>query len=161
FAGETNWCTLNVEKIYPGYPNAKELTLGHEDGTTWVPAECDVSIRPGWFYSPTTDGKVKTLDQLMEIYYGSIGRGGNLLLNVPVNRKGLISKEDSTRLMEFRETVSSSFKENLASGAKVTSKSMKGYPTSNLVDGNSRTYWSSGDKSKNAASMILEFNKPI
>jgi len=54
FAGETNWCTLNANKVYPGYPHAEELTPGHEGGTVWVPAECDVSIRPGWFYSPET-----------------------------------------------------------------------------------------------------------
>ena len=112
YAGETNWNTLNGDKVFPGYPNYKELTTGHEDGTHWIPAECDVSIRPGWFYSPETDGEVKSVEQLMDIYLGSVGRGSNLLLNVPVNREGLISKEDSTRLMEFARARKKMFANN-------------------------------------------------
>ena len=141
FAGETNWNTLHGDKVFPGYPNYKELTPGHEDGTHWIPAEADVSIRPGWFYSPETDGKVKTLNQLMDIYLGSVGRGANLLLNVPVNREGLISKEDSIRLMEFHQTRKKMFSNNLAPDTKISSgasdKRLK-----NLTDQNQNTIWS-------------------
>jgi alpha-L-fucosidase len=138
YAGETNWNTLNGAKVFPGYPNYKELTPGHEDGTHWIPAECDVSIRSGWFYSPETDGKVKSTEQLMDIYLGSVGRGANLLLNVPVNREGLISKEDSTRLMEFGEARKKMFAVNIASKASV---STSGKVNNKLNDGNNETIW--------------------
>lgn len=145
FAGETNWCTLDGSKVYPGYPNYKELTTGLEGGGDWIPAECDVSIRPGWFYSPETDGKVKGVKKLAEIYLGSVGRGGNLLLNVPVDRRGLIAKEDSSRLMEFRSWRDQSFGRNLTAGAKITGAARKGYGAGNLNDQKSSTSWSPAD----------------
>ncbi len=154
YAGETNWNTLNGDKVYPGYPNYKELTPGHEDGTHWIPAECDVSIRPGWFYSPETDSKVKSLEQLVDIYLGSVGRGANLLLNVPVNREGLIAKEDSIRLMEFNQARKKMFAINLAAKAKVTS----GKVLLNLSDSNIETFWSA--KNNTPVSIELEWTKP-
>ena len=160
FAGETNWCTLNANKVYPGYPHAEELTPGHEGGTVWVPAECDVSIRPGWFYSPETDGQVKTLHQLMEIYYGSIGRGGNLLLNVPVDRRGLIAKGDSTRLLEFRQSIDRSFAKNLAASAEIRSSSRNGYQPKNLTDGNLGTAWAP-EGNQTTGTITLQFEKAI
>jgi len=122
FAGATNWSTLNVKGFEPGKnaPATTILNRGDEDGEQWVPAESDVSIRPGWFYSAATDDKVKSLAQLLEIYYASVGRNSNLLLNVPVDRRGLIHANDSTRLMEFRRLLNETFKTNLARNAKVT-----------------------------------------
>jgi alpha-L-fucosidase len=144
YAGETNWCTLNADQVYPGYPNYEELTPGHEDGSHWVPAECDVSIRPGWFYSSDTDDQVKTLNELLDIYYGSVGRGGNLLLNIPVDRRGLIHPNDSARLMEFKTAIDFSFQQNLAPYAKIESSSQHNdHPKANLVDGRADTHWAS------------------
>lgn len=160
YAGETNWCTLNAEKVYPGYPGAKELTQGHEDGSTWVPAECDVSIRPGWFYTPDTDGKVKSLEQLMNIYYGSIGRGGNLLLNVPADRRGLIPREDSIRLMEFRDRILADFHENLAGASTTRSKSRKGYPARQAIDGDERTAWAPPGNQV-TGELQMDFKSPV
>jgi alpha-L-fucosidase len=154
YAGETNWNTLNGELVYPGYPNYKELTPGHEDGTHWIPAECDVSIRPGWFYSPDTDSKVKSVDQLMDIYLGSVGRGANLLLNVPVNREGLIAKEDSTRLMEFHQARARAFPTNLVSSATVLGNGKK---VKQLTDGNNNTFWAAPNKQ---ASVELHWKQP-
>lgn len=147
YAGETNWCTLNADKVYPGFPDYQELTPGHENGTHWVPAECDVSIRPGWFYSPDTDNKVKTVDQLVDIYYGSVGRGANLLLNVPVDRRGLIHPNDSVRLMEFREAIDNDFTKNIAGYSRVKATSLRrGYPSYHVVDGIPGTYWAGKSK---------------
>ncbi len=160
FAGETNWCTLNTDKVYPGYPNTAELTMGHEDGSTWTPAECDVSIRPGWFYSPDTDTKVKSVDQLMEIYYGSVGRGANLLLNVPVDRRGLIASPDSVRLIEFRQRVDRVFKQNLAAAASINGTSQPRYPATNLIDGKAETMWI-GSSATGEQSIVLAFQKNI
>lgn len=158
FAGLTNWNTLNVKKVYPGYPDYHELTPGHEDGTHWVPAECDVSIRPGWFYSPDTDDQVKSLDELVEIYYGSVGRGSNLLLNVPVDRRGLIPYADSVRLMELAEVIRNSFDENLAVMGEVSASSaFNNFNAKHLVDNDVRTYWAAADS---LAEIELTLNDP-
>ena len=73
FAGATNWSFLRAGEVYPGYPKYRELQYGHADGNQWVPAECDVSIRPGWFYHPEEDDRVKTVEQLTDLYYRSVG----------------------------------------------------------------------------------------
>ena len=104
YAGETNWCRLDTEGFTPGAgaPERDTLNCGNVHGAYWIPAECDVSIRPGWFYSPSTDDRIKTVDELMEIWFASVGRGANLILNVPPDRTGHISRADSLRLMEFK-----------------------------------------------------------
>lgn len=114
YAGETNWSMLRRAEFYPGTPNNKPLTEGHENGTHWLPAECDVSIRPGWFYHPAEDAKVKSLQELLDIYYKSVGRNAVLLLNVPADKRGLIHENDAARLRELRATLDETFKTNLA-----------------------------------------------
>jgi alpha-L-fucosidase len=79
----------------------------------WYPAECDVSIRPGWFYHPSEDAQVKTLDELLDIYYKSIGRNSVLLLNVPPDRRGLIHENDASRLAEFGAEIKRRFGRSL------------------------------------------------
>jgi len=80
----------------------------------WHPAECDVSIRPGWFYHPAEDQQVKTLEQLMDIYYQSVGRNSVLLLNVPPDPRGLIHENDAARLAEFGAEIERRFGQSLA-----------------------------------------------
>jgi alpha-L-fucosidase len=116
-AGETNWSTLRRNEFFPGTPDYGQLSAGHENGTHWVPAECDVSIRPGWFYHAHEDDKVKSVEQLVDIYYKSVGRNGVLLLNVPPDRRGLIHENDAARLAEFRAVLDETFKTNLADSA--------------------------------------------
>ena len=89
-AFETSWNPINLQGIYPGHPDYTKVAAGQADGTDWVPPEVDVSIRPGWFYHPAEDGRVKTVEKLVEIYEQSVGRGSNLLLNIPPDRRGLI-----------------------------------------------------------------------
>ena len=147
-AGETNWATINVEGFEPGNgaPSKKVLSEGEVDGRSWIPTETDVSIRPGWFYSPSTDNKVKTLEQLMDIYYTSVGRNSNLLLNVPPDRRGKIYPADSLRLMQFREAITAVFDENLMLGSKIkASNTRRGFPADNIIDGNYDTYWATKD----------------
>jgi alpha-L-fucosidase len=147
FAGETNWSMLRRDEFYPGTPNYRQLTEGHENGTHWVPAECDVSIRPGWFYHSAEDDKVKSLAQLLDIYYGSVGRNGVLLLNVPADTRGLIHENDVARLKELREVLDETFRTNLAQGKWVTpvSPSTMDFggspPTRKVTDGDSHTSW--------------------
>lgn len=103
----TNWSLLRGREVYPGYNHPEELPQGHSDGDQWTPAECDVSIRPGWFYHESEDTLVKSPRQLAEIYYQSVGRNGLMLLNVPVNREGLIHPTDSANLVAFRQLIDS------------------------------------------------------
>ncbi len=104
FAGETCWGMISPEGYGRGAtgPPQKMLNEGLENGTQWIPAECDVSIRPGWFWHPEEDAKVKSVEELEAIWLASVGRGASLLLNVPANRHGLVSEEDANRLRDFR-----------------------------------------------------------
>jgi alpha-L-fucosidase len=154
--GETSWSTLNTKGFGIGKlaPEGKVLNTGNENGEHWIPGEADVSIRPGWFYSPKTDDEVKTLTELSTIYNSSVGRNANLLLNVPVDRKGLIHPNDSTRLVAFGKLIKDSFKNNLAKNQKITAsnvrENVKRFAAQNLTDGNFDTYWASNDDVKNA-----------
>ena len=111
--GTTNWSFLRSRDVYPGYPKSGELYVGHADGDTWMGAECDVSIRPGWYYHSAEDEKVKTVDQLTDIYYTSVGRGGNLLLGIPIDRRGLISPIDSANAVRFHQRIQRELAVNL------------------------------------------------
>lgn len=145
FAGTTNWCTLRRDEFFPGTPEFKRLTEGHADGRHWVPAECDVSIRPGWFYHPAEDAKVKSLGELLDIWYGSVGRGAVLLLNVPADRRGLIHENDAARLREMRSALDETFAVNLAAGLAVRDESASAFasphPAAHLLDGDRHTFW--------------------
>jgi alpha-L-fucosidase len=114
-AGETNWNFLDTAgfKRGVGAPPVEILNQGNYNGAKWIPAECDVSIRPGWFYHAAEDDKVKSPQQLFSLYLKSVGRGANLLLNVPPNRNGLISENDSASLAGFKMLRDESFNENL------------------------------------------------
>src|SRR5579862_1656649 len=74
YAGETNWCTIDKGKFSPGHADQHVLNVGDENGPDWVPAECDVSIRPGWFWRESENTKIKSVQKLMDIWYGSVGR---------------------------------------------------------------------------------------
>ncbi|MDF5689712.1 alpha-L-fucosidase [Aquirufa aurantiipilula] len=100
---ETSWSPINRDEIYPGYPQFDRYKNGQENGSHWVAPEVDVSIRPGWYYHPKEDNKVKSPDSLMKIYVASVGRNANLLLNIPVDTRGLIHPNDSASMMGFAE----------------------------------------------------------
>jgi alpha-L-fucosidase len=89
-------------------------------GLIWYPAETDVSIRPGWFYHATEDTKVRTPENLTEIYFNSVGRNSVLLLNIPPDKDGLISEADIRSLQGWRKELDATFHTNLAAGAKLT-----------------------------------------
>lgn len=113
-AGETCWSTITTEGMAPGKADPAYLNTGDPDGKLWIPAETDVSIRPGWFYHPAEDDKVKTGKQLVDLYYQSVGRNSLLLLNVPPNRQGVFSESDVNSLKEFKTILNETFKNNLA-----------------------------------------------
>lgn len=115
-AGVTNWNTLDTAGFTRGAggPPQDTLNAGNIHGKNWIPAECDVSIRPGWFYHKAEDSKVKTPEQLFDLYLKSVGRGANLLLNVPPDGRGLINENDSAALVGFKRLKEASFKNNIS-----------------------------------------------
>jgi alpha-L-fucosidase len=114
-AGNPNWNFLDTAgfKRGTGAPPTDTLNQGNYKGQYWIPAECDVSIRPGWFWRVSEDAKVKTPQQLFDIYMKSVGRGANLLLNVPPDARGLINENDSVSLAGFKKLREESFGDNL------------------------------------------------
>ena len=150
-AGETNWSNRDNEGSFPGFADEKALNRGDENGTSWIPAECDVSIRPGWFYHAEEDKKLKSVSDLMSIYYGSVGRNCNLLLNIGVDRRGLVNENDIVRLIEFKAAREKAFGNNLAKG-KITASNTRGsrFAAANVLDGSFDTYWTTTDSVTNA-----------
>ncbi len=143
FAGQTNWNYLDTAgfKRGEGAPPTDTLNQGNVNGKNWIPAECDVSIRPGWFYHKEEDDKVKTPEQLFDLYLKSVGRGANLLLNIPPDRRGLINEIDSASLMQFKKLREESFATNLVAGSKAelhTSGSI--FQRTKFSDGKSETF---------------------
>lgn len=147
FAGATNWSFLREGEVHPGYEKSYELQYGHPDGNQWVPAECDVSIRPGWFYHPEEDDRVKSPDQLVDLYYRSVGHNATLLLNFPVDRRGLIHPVDSANAVRFHEMIQQQLKTNLVAGMtpKVSNARGGDFVASALTDDNFDTYWATED----------------
>jgi alpha-L-fucosidase len=114
-AGETNWSTIRPESVpfigASGEDVIKSLQEGHPDGSVWRPGETDVSIRPGWFYHPAEDTKVKTVEQLVGLYFTSVGRNSKLLLNVPPTREGLLHETDVAHLAGMRAALDRQFED--------------------------------------------------
>jgi alpha-L-fucosidase len=139
----------------------KESPTGHRHGTKWLPPECDVSIRPGWFWHERENARVKTPAQLIALYYQSGGRGANLLLNVPPNRDGLLSPEDIASLKAFGAYRRATFGSNLAAHGKATaSNARRGSGAANLLDGRDDTYWATEDAVRTAEA-TFDFGRPI
>jgi alpha-L-fucosidase len=162
FAYPTTWSNLMRDSVYAGMPEySDKWATGQENGTHWVPAEADVSIRPGWYYHAYEDHKLKTLPELLEIYYQSIGQNSSLLINFPIDTRGLIPDSDVQAILELAAKVKEDFAVNLASGAKVSASSNRGagYSASQLLDGDYKSYWSSA-AGERKASVELDFGQP-
>ncbi len=142
-AGDPCWSTLNRADFAPGLANQNRLNHGDRPGTDWVPAECDVSIRPGWFYHAREDDKVKSPAELMELYFKSVGRGAALLLNLPPDRRGQIAEADARSLLEFHRRLETLFAHNIAREAVATASNTRGndprFAASHVLDGNGET----------------------
>lgn len=163
WANEINWSIMRRDEIYPGWPRYKELRSGHEDGTHWLPAEADVSIRPGWYYHPREDHQVKSLPHLLDIYYRSVGRNASLLLNLPVDHRGLVHETDVQQLMALRNQLDKDFASELAKGQQIMAtderQNSSEFSAEKAIDGNPDTYWSTND-GVTSASLTLAFDKP-
>lgn len=164
YAAETNWCTMNREQFYPGVGGVNEaLQHGQEDGTHWLPAEVNTSIRPGWFYHASQDDQVKSLDKLIDIWFHSVGMNGNFILNVPPDQQGLFHEKDVQRLKVLRSWLDRAFADDLARKATVTASAVRNgsnaYGPASAVDGDPATYWAVNDLITDA-SITLTFSEP-
>ncbi|QQL45255.1 alpha-L-fucosidase [Sulfuriroseicoccus oceanibius] len=166
-AGLPCWATYRPESNQPGKNPApgvvkyKQGFNGHKDGQ-WLPAEVDVSIRPGWFYHAHENAKVRSVENLLKLYYESVGRGASLNLNVPPDWRGQIPAMDAMILEAFQRSVSETFAVDLAQGAEVTASDSRGegFGVGYLVDQDGATYWSTADGRKKNQ-VVMEFEEPI
>ena len=147
FAGATNWSFLRKGEVYPGYSKYRELQYGHADGNQWTAAECDVSIRPGWFYHPEQDDQVKSVGHLVDLYYRSVGHNATLLLNFPVDRDGLVHPVDSTHAVQFYQEIQKQLANDLLKGVtpEVTAERGGEFTAEAMTDGKYDTYWATPD----------------
>lgn len=145
--------TLATDDMIEAWGSPRELlNRGDRNGPDWLPAECDVSIRPGWFYHAHEDDKVRSAENLMDLYFKSVGRGASLLLNLPPDRRGRIHENDVASLQTFKATREKRFGENLARRANCTAPL--------AVDGRRDTY-GMVDETAGVPEVTLEFDEPI
>lgn len=164
-AGDTNWSTLNIEGFGRGEadaPSSDSLNRGNRLGESWIPVESSVSIRPDWFYNPATDEQIKSLDDLMNIYYTSVGRNSNLLLNIAPDKSGRIPRNDSIRLMQFRRAIDEALGSDILEMAKIEASNIRGnsenFIEQNMLDANYDSYWATDD-TITQATLDISFRK--
>lgn len=168
-AGETCWATYVPQAPDAGktpgngYTKYQLGTEGTKNGATWMPAECDVSLRPGWFYHSDQDSKVKTLAQLMDLYFKSVGRGADLDLGLSPDRRGLLNDNDVASLKQFGDMLRQTFAVNLAKGAKFEASNVRGnnagkYGPKFLTDDDRYSYWATDDTVRHST-LVAKFGK--
>jgi alpha-L-fucosidase len=164
FAGETCWATVNRAGTFPGHADGGNLVHGQRTGTDWLPGEVDVSIRPGWFYHSREDKQVRSAENLLKIYFESVGRGANLILNIPPDRRGRIHENDVKSLLGWRKLLDATFSKDLAQGAKATASNTRGrdrrFAAGNVLDGNPETYWATDD-AVTTPELVLDLGSPV
>lgn len=143
WADATQWSPYSYEKE----KHYTDSQRGMEDGDKWLGGECDVSIRPGWFYHAREDHQVKSLAKLVDLYYRSVGHNTNFLLNFPVALNGKIAPGDSIRAVEWYQTIQNDLKTNLLKSAYVEASNSRGrkYAPARVTDGDWDTYWATED----------------
>ncbi|TFF35610.1 alpha-L-fucosidase [Mucilaginibacter psychrotolerans] len=169
-AGVTSWATYTPhapeegKRPGNGYVKDYEGTEGHRDGKYWMPAECDVSLRPGWFYHKDQDDKVKSPDTLLSLYYQSVGRGASLDLGLSPDTRGLLNDNDVRSLKEFGDILKYTFKKNIAKGATITASNVRAnnkklFGTANLTDADRYSYWATDDNVTNPQ-LVIDMHTP-
>ena len=149
--------------------DAREADLGSREriatagSLIWYPAEVDTSIRPGWFYHPEEDDRVRALDELLDVYYGAVGGNATLLLNVPPDRRGLIHEADAVRLHDLGEVLRETFSTDLAAGAVATADHTRQpearFGAKQVLDGDPDTFWTT-PPGQETATLALDLPEP-
>ena len=156
FANEETWSKSNVdkEKNTINSNNIGSYTKGFPEGNQWTVPESDARITSGWFWGPNK-ATPKTMQQLSEMYFRSVGHNSTFLLNVPPNRDGTVDEAILNRITEFGQEVKKTFGNNLAGNAAVTASSVRGsdvkFSPENVLDEDDDTYWTMDDESKSGS----------
>ncbi len=168
FAADTSWSTFTPispvknKKASPGFVVEKTLPTGTRNGEFWTPAECDVPLRPGWFYHPEQDGKTKTPAQLLDIYYKSVGRSAALDLGIAPMPSGQLHPDDIKNLREFGNILRKTFATNFAADASISASNTRAkselYAAKKLIDNDRYSYWATDD-SVTHAELIFQLKK--
>lgn len=163
-AGSTCWSMVDPDRVpYPGFDRpwvGEVLQQGDPYGSTWRPGETDVSIRPGWFWHAQEDDRVRSADNLIDLYCSSVGRNSKLLLNVPPTREGLFHDNDVRALAGFGQRRAALFAGgNRLAGAQVRASSGAA-SASRLLDGDVDTHWSA-DAAEGSAWLEFELDQDI
>lgn len=163
-AGSPCWATYTPlsqnegKEPAPGTVRYQQGVNGTVDGQYWIPAEADVSIRPGWFWHEAENARVRTPENLLNLYFASVGRGANLNLNVPPDRRGRIHEEDKKSLAGFRALLNELYAHNYAQGATVeATSSWYDRQPGDVLDRKRTTFWAAATQDKNPA---LTLNLP-
>ena len=160
-AGKDTWSKSKVDKDKNTINSNKQgnATVGFEDGDQWTVPEADARITSGWFWG-TKKNTPKTMEELSDMYFNSVGHNATLLLNVPPNNQGTVDKAILDRVTEFGNNIKATFKTNLAKaeGASVKVSEVRGgakeYKPGNMIDDNDETYWATSDGKKSGEILI-------
>lgn len=160
-AGKDTWSKSTVDKETNKINSNKQgnATVGFEDGNQWTVPEADARITSGWFWG-TQKNTPKTMEELSDMYFNSVGHNATLLLNVPPNNQGTVDKAILDRVTEFGKNIKETFDENLAKaeGASVKVSEVRGndetFKPGNMVDDNDETYWTTSDGTKSGEILI-------
>ncbi|MFN5914652.1 MAG: alpha-L-fucosidase [Chitinophagaceae bacterium] len=167
YADERSWATFTPtpasgeSKAFPGNLQHEFNPMGTKGGANWVPAECDVPLRKGWFWHPEQATQVKSPEQLFQLYLKSVGRGAALDLGLAPNTSGRLSPEDIESLIGFGQLVGKTFDKNLMNSATVSASNERGnnFSVTSLIDGSNSTYWASED-AVHRADFLIEWQEP-
>ncbi|RZK43731.1 MAG: alpha-L-fucosidase [Pedobacter sp.] len=166
FAADTSWSTFTPmppkgkNVAVPGQSNYPDSPIGIRDGRFWMPAECDVPLRNGWFFH--ANEKPKTPEQLFELYIKSVGRGAGLDLGLAPNTSGILNDDDVASLKAFGDILKHTFEVNLAEKSQILASNTrgKGFMSKLILDNNKASYWATSD-GVDSASLTLDFGKLI
>ncbi|HEX3074296.1 MAG TPA: discoidin domain-containing protein, partial [Ignavibacteriales bacterium] len=149
---ETEWSRFPSQVVFHG----------SADGIVWYPAECDVSIRQGWFYHEEQNSQIKSVEHLIDIYFKSVGRNSNLLLNVPPDKDGLFTGGDVIRLREWRTKLDEIFSRDVFLNKKASCSNYRyaaaEYSPAQCLDNNRKTFWAA-DKDTLKAELIIDMEQ--
>lgn len=160
-AGKDTWSKSTVDKEKNTINSNKQgnATVGFEDGNQWIVPEADARITSGWFWG-TKKNTPKTMDELSDMYFNSVGHNATLLLNIPPNNQGTVDKAILDRVTEFGNNIKETFKTNLAKaeGASVKVSEVRGndetFKPGNMIDDNDETYWTTSDGNKSGEILV-------
>ena len=160
YANKTTWSNIYKDSVYGGMPDYYKFSSGQENGSHFIPTETDVSIRPGWYYHPEEDDKVKSLEKLIDIYFNSVGLNSSLLLNIPVDTRGLIHENDTKRLYELNNYIRNTFSNNFLTESKMYFNDTS-HPINKLIDNKISTMCPFKTKLNNVIEISLNENKIV